>query len=39
MVLSDEVGRYAHRKGLFVLAQSGEAMEIRNKEPFSPNMW
>lgn len=39
MVLPDAVGRYAYRKGLFVLAQSGEAMEIRNDEPFSPHAW
>ena len=39
MVLPDEIGRYAYRKGLFVLAQSGEAMEIRNNDPFNPQTW
>lgn len=39
MVLPDEVGRYAYRKGLFVLAQSGEAMEIRNNGKFQPQTW
>ena len=36
MVMSAEGGRYAYRKGLFVLAQSGEMMEIRNGEGFVP---
>ena len=39
MVLPDEVGRYAYRKGLFVLAQAGEAMEIRNDAHFDPQTW
>lgn len=39
MVLPDEVGRYAYRKGLYVLAQAGEAMEIRNDAQFSPQAW
>ena len=39
MVLPDEVGRYAYRKGLFVLAQSGDAMEIRNNNTFQAREW
>jgi len=39
MVLPDEVGRYAYRKGLYVLAQSGEAVEIRNDAKFQPKNW
>jgi hypothetical protein len=39
MVLPDEVGRYAYRKGLFVLAQSGDAMKIRNNDDFQPKQW
>ena len=39
MVLPDEVGRYAYRQGLFVLAQSGDAVEIRNDEKFVPAVW
>lgn len=39
MVVPDQVGRYAYRKGLFVLAQSGNAVEIRNDDRFQPNTW
>ncbi|AGX88134.1 FAD-binding oxidoreductase [Candidatus Symbiobacter mobilis] len=39
MVLPDEVGRYAYRKGLYVLAQSGEGIDIRNDGQFQPQQW
>jgi hypothetical protein len=39
MVLPEDVGRYAYRKGLFVLTQSGDSMEIRNDNKFSPRTW
>ncbi|WP_462322652.1 DUF3782 domain-containing protein, partial [Halochromatium sp.] len=39
MVVPDQVGRYAYRKGLFVLAQSGQAIEIRNDAGFQPKTW
>jgi hypothetical protein len=39
MVVPDQVGRYAYRSGLFVLAQSGNAMEIRNDAGFEPRAW
>ena len=39
MVVPDQVGRYAYRKGLFVLAQSGQAIEIRNDASFQPKTW
>jgi len=39
MVLPEDVGRYAYRKGLYVLAQSGEAVEIRNDAGFQPVIW
>jgi len=39
MVLPDSVGRYAWRKGLFVLAQNGEIVEIRNDDRFEPKVW
>jgi len=39
MVLPDEVARYAYRQGLFVLAQSGDAILIRNDERFNPKEW
>ena len=39
MVLPEGVGRYAYRKGLFVLAQNGEMVEIRNDADFQPKVW
>ena len=36
MVIADEVRDYAHSKGLYVLAQSGESMEIHNPATFEP---
>jgi hypothetical protein len=38
-VISDEVGEYAVRKGLFVLAQSGDAVKILNDDAFKPQQW
>jgi hypothetical protein len=39
MVVPDHVGRFADHKGLFVLAQSGPAIEIRNDARFQPRTW
>jgi hypothetical protein len=39
MVVPTEVGRRAYKQGLFVLAQSGDAVEIRNGEGFKPKEW
>lgn len=39
MVIPDAVGRYAYQQGLFVMAQSGEAMRIKNDGNFSPKIW
>ena len=39
MVIPPEVARYAHKKGLYVLAQSGEAVEIRNPSGFAAREW
>lgn len=39
MVVSDEAARYAYRQGLFVLAQSGDAVLIHNDARFSPKLW
>ena len=39
MVIADEVRDYAHSKGLYVLAQSGDSMEIHNSEAFEPATW
>lgn len=39
MVLQDNVARYAYRKGLFVIAQSGDHLLIRNDAKFKPHVW
>lgn len=39
MVVPDDTARYAYRQGLFVLAQSGEAVTIRNDLAFQPGVW
>jgi hypothetical protein len=39
MVIPDEVGRYAYQKGLFVMAQNGNAMLIKNDGKFTPKTW
>lgn len=39
MVMPDDVARYAYRCGLFVLAQSGEHITIRNDAKFQPQGW
>lgn len=39
MVMPDDVARFAYRKGLYVLAQSGETVVIRNDEKFQPREW
>jgi len=39
MVVPEQVGRFAYRQGLFVLAQSGQAIEIRNDATFQPKTW
>ena len=39
MVIPDELARYTYRKGLFVLAQSGEDLHILNDQRFQPRIW
>jgi hypothetical protein len=39
MVVPEEVARYAYRRGLFVLAQSGENVIILNDHLFRPRVW
>jgi hypothetical protein len=39
MVIPDEVARFAYRKGLYVLAQSGDTIQIRNDARFQPKQW
>jgi len=39
MVVPQHVSRYAYKKGLFILAQRGEFVEILNDEKFEPKYW
>lgn len=39
MVVPVDVARYAYRRGLFVLAQSGDSVVILNDEAFTPQTW
>lgn len=39
MVVPQEVARYAYRKGLFVMAQSGDSVVILNDNSFQPKTW
>ncbi|MGK7932963.1 MAG: DUF3782 domain-containing protein [Microcystaceae cyanobacterium] len=39
IVVPDSIARYAYRKGLFVLAQSGETVIILNDKQFQPKFW
>jgi hypothetical protein len=39
LVVPDEVARYAYRRGLFVLAQSGDQIVILNDAEFQPRAW
>ena len=39
MVVPDAVASYAYRRGLFVLAQSGESVIILNDAQFQPQIW
>ena len=39
MIMPDDVAKYAYRRGLFVLAQSGDSVLIRNDAKFSPKIW
>jgi hypothetical protein len=39
MVVPREVGRYAYRQGLFVLAQAGDSVVILNDARFRPKAW
>jgi hypothetical protein len=38
-VVPDDVARYAVRKGLFVIGQSGDQVTIRNAPDFRPRAW
>ncbi|NCJ05484.1 DUF3782 domain-containing protein [Synechococcales cyanobacterium C] len=39
LVVPPEVARYAYRRGLFVLAQSGDSVVILNDAQFQPQTW
>jgi len=39
MVMPDNVAVYAYQKGLFVIAQSGDHLLIRNDGAFKPRVW
>ncbi len=39
MVVPDDVAKYAYRRGLFVLAQNGDSILIRNDDKFNPRQW
>jgi len=39
LVINDNVAEYAYRKGLFVIGQNGEHLEIRNTESFIAKIW
>jgi hypothetical protein len=39
MVIPDNVGLYAYRKGLYVIGQNGDHLEIRNDGKFKPAVW
>jgi hypothetical protein len=39
MVVSNDVADYAQEKGFYVLAQSGETIEVRNNSRFTAKAW
>jgi len=39
IVIEQGADRFAYRKGLFVLGQSGETVKILNDEQFEPKIW
>jgi hypothetical protein len=39
MVIPDNVAKYAYRQGLFVIAQNGEIMMIKNDTSFQAKVW
>jgi len=39
IVVAEETARFAYRQGLFVLAQSGDTVVIRNVAEFKPVGW
>jgi predicted AAA+ superfamily ATPase len=39
IVIDEDADKFAYRQGLFVIAQSGEAVKILNDEQFRPKHW
>lgn len=39
MIIPDNVAQYAYRQGLFVIAQTGDHLTIRNDVQFEPVVW
>ena len=39
MTIAGDADKYAYRKGLYVLRQKGEIVEIANDEAFKPREW
>lgn len=39
MVIQEDADKYAYRKGLYVLKQKGEILEIANDNKFKPRKW
>jgi len=39
MVISDNVAKYAYKKGFFVIGQQGETASILNDNKFTPTIW
>jgi hypothetical protein len=39
IVIDEGVDRYAYKNGLFVIAQSGDTVQVMNDEKFVPKEW
>jgi hypothetical protein len=39
MVISENVAKYAYRKGFFVIGQAGDSVRILNDQKFQPITW
>jgi hypothetical protein len=39
MVIPDNVAQYAYRHGLYVIAQTGNHLAVRNDEQFQAKTW
>ena len=39
IVIEEEADKYAYRRGLFVITQTGEMVKILNDEKFRPRLW